>query len=86
MRVLAVVLGLTPLLVLGFAAAPAFAKVIDIETVRQMAFDRGIVRIEEIKLRRKKGVWKVEGEDASGEEIEMEVEAQTGRIIKMKRD
>jgi len=86
MRVLAVVLGLTAPLSLGLATAPAFAKAIDIETVRQMAFDRGIVRIEEIELRRKKGIWKVEGEDASGEEIEMEVEAQSGRIIKMKRD
>jgi uncharacterized membrane protein YkoI len=75
-------------LALGFSlgfAAPAAAYV-DIETVRAMAFDRGIVKLEEIELKRRKGIWKVEGEDAYGEEIEMEIDARTGRIIKMKRD
>jgi uncharacterized membrane protein YkoI len=51
-----------------------------------MAFDRGFVRIEEIELKRKKGIWKVEGEDAYGHEIEMKVDASTGRVIKMERD
>ena len=75
-------------LALGFSlgfAAPAAAYV-DIETVRAMAFDRGIVKLEEIELKRRKGIWEVEGEDAYGEEIEMEIDARTGRIIKMKRD
>jgi uncharacterized membrane protein YkoI len=78
---LATLLGLT----LGLGATPAFAYV-DIEDVRAMAFDRGIVKLEEIKLHRKKGVWKVEGEDAYGQEIEMKVDARTGQIIKMERD
>ena len=69
---------------LGFAT-PAAAYV-DIETVRAMAFDRGIVRIDEIELHRKRGVWEVEGEDAYGHDIEMKVDALTGRIIKMERD
>ena len=94
MRVLTVVLGLAASLALGLltslpitlGASPALAKSVGIETVRRMAFDHGIVRIEEIKLRRKKGVWKVEGEDATGEDIEMEVDARTGRIIRMERD
>jgi uncharacterized membrane protein YkoI len=76
------------LLALAFwvLSAPASAAYIDIETVRAMAFDRGIVKLEEIELKRRKGIWKVEGEDAYGEDIEMEVDARTGRIIKMKRD
>jgi len=82
MRVVPIVLALG--FSLGFAA-PAAAYV-DIETVRAMAFDRGIVKLEEIELKRRKGIWKVEGEDAYGEEIEMEIDARTGRIIKMKRD
>ncbi len=82
MRLMPIVLALG--FSLGFAA-PAAAYV-DIETVRAMAFDRGIVKLEEIELKRRKGIWKVEGEDAYGEEIEMEVDARTGRIIKMKRD
>jgi uncharacterized membrane protein YkoI len=82
MRLMPIVLALG--FSLGFAA-PAAAYV-DIETVRAMAFDRGIVKLEEIELKRRKGIWKVEGEDAYGEEIEMEIDARTGRIIKMKRD
>jgi len=82
MRVMTVVLGV----VIGFAATPALARFVDIEDVRAMAFDRGIVRLEEIELKRKKGIWKVEGEDARGREIEMKVDAYTGRIIKMERD
>jgi uncharacterized membrane protein YkoI len=82
MRLMPIVLALG--FSLGFTA-PAAAYV-DIETVRAMAFDRGIVKLEEIELKRRKGIWKVEGEDAYGEEIEMEIDARTGRIIKMKRD
>ena len=82
MRVLTVVLASA----LGLSALPASAAYVDIETVRAMAFDRGIVKLEEIELHRKKGVWKVEGEDAYGVEIEMKVDAYTGRIIKMERD
>lgn len=82
MRLMPIVLALG--FSLGFAA-PAAAYV-DIETVRAMAFDRGIVKLEEIELKQRKGIWKVEGEDAYGEEIEMEIDARTGRIIKMKRD
>jgi uncharacterized membrane protein YkoI len=82
MRLTPVVLGV----VIGFAATPALARFVDIEDVRAMAFDRGIVRLEEIELKRKKGIWKVEGEDARGREIQMKVDAYTGRIIKMERD
>ena len=82
MRVLTVVLASA----LGLSALPASAAFVDIETVRAMAFDRGIVKLEEIELHRKKGIWKVEGEDAYGEDIEMKVDAFTGHIIKMERD
>jgi len=73
-------------LAFGFSAGPALARFVDIEEVRAMAFNRGIVKLEEIELKRKKGIWKVEGEDARGREIEMKVDAYTGRIIKMERD
>jgi Peptidase propeptide and YPEB domain len=68
----------------GLAASPAAARYVDIEEVRAMAFDIGIVQLEKIKLH--KGVWKVEGDDASGHEIEMKIDAASGRIIKLKRD
>ena len=65
-------------------AVPASAQPVTIEDVRAVAFDKGIVRIEEIEL--DDGVWEVEGTDASGQEIEMKVEAGSGQIIKLKRD
>jgi uncharacterized membrane protein YkoI len=84
MRVLPVLLPV--LFVTGLATTPASARSLNIEDIRDMAFAKGIVEIEEIELHRRKGVWKVEGEDARGEEIEMKVDARTGQIIKLKRD
>jgi uncharacterized membrane protein YkoI len=78
---------LIPALVMAFGllfALPAFAGPVNIDEVRAMAFDRGIVRLKEIEL--DDGIWEVEGRDANGREIEMEVEARTGRIIKLRRD
>jgi len=86
MRVMPVLLPALLALAFGSAASPASARYLDIEDVRAMAFDRGIVRIEEIELHQRRGVWKVEGEDATGHEIEMKVDARTGQIIKMERD
>jgi len=86
MRVMSVVLPTLFSLAIGLAATPASARYLDIEDVRAMAFDRGIVRLEEIELHRRRGVWEVEGEDAYGHEIEMKVDARTGAIIKMERD
>ena len=72
-------------LVLGFAfAAPALAGPVSIEDVRAMAFDKGIVKIEEVEL--DDGIWEVEGYDQSGQEIEMGVDAASGAIVKLKRD
>jgi uncharacterized membrane protein YkoI len=65
-------------------AAPAAAQPVTIEEVRGMAFDKGIVKIDEVEL--DDGIWEVEGTDASGQEIEMKVEAGSGRIIKLERD
>jgi uncharacterized membrane protein YkoI len=82
MRVIPILLAL----MLGLGSTPALAAYVDIETVRLMAFDHGIVKLEEVELHRRKGIWKVEGEDAYGKEIEMKVDARTGRIIKLERD
>jgi len=65
-------------------AVPAAAQPVTIDDVRLMAFDKGIVKIEEVEL--DDGIWEVEGKDASGHEIEMKVEAESGQIIKVKRD
>jgi hypothetical protein len=65
-------------------AAPASAQPVNIEDVRGIAFAKGIVKIEQVEL--DDGVWEVEGIDASGQEIEMKIEAGSGQIIKLERD
>ena len=66
------------------AAAPASAQPVTIEDVRGIAFAKGIVKIEQVEL--DDGVWEVEGVDASGQDIEMKIEAGSGQIIKLERD
>ncbi len=66
------------------SVVPALAAHLTIDDVRNMAFAKGIVKIEEVELH--KGIWKVEGEDAGGHEIKMKVDAWSGQIIKLKLD
>ncbi len=72
-------------LALSFAlVAPAAAGSVNVEDVRAMAFDKGIMKIKEVEL--DDGIWEVEGTDASGHEIEMKVDAASGAIVKLERD
>jgi hypothetical protein len=64
------------------SVVPAFAAHLIIDDVRNMAFDKGIVKIEEVEL--DDGMWKVEGVD--GHEIKMKVDAGSGEIVKLKRN
>lgn len=66
------------------SAVPAAAEPLGIEDVRALAFEKGIVTIEEVEL--DDGIWEVEGRDSSGHEIEMRVQAASGNIIKLERD
>ena len=65
-------------------AQPASARPLVIEDVRQMAFDKGIVKIKKVKLDH--GFWQVKGDDTSGHEIQMKIEARSGQIVKLKRN
>jgi hypothetical protein len=64
------------------SVVPALAAHLTIDDVRNTAFDKGIVKIEEVKL--DDGMWKVEGVDVH--EIKMKVDAGSGEIVKLKRD
>ena len=69
---------------LSLSALPgAAAKRLTVDDIRDMAFDKGVVTIKEIEL--DDGVWEVEGRDASGHKIEIEVDAANGEIVKIKR-
>jgi len=71
--------------ILSFALTlPAAAQPVNVEDVRAMAFDKGIVKIKEVEL--DDGIWEVEGYDSGGHEIEMKVDAASGAIVKLERD
>jgi uncharacterized membrane protein YkoI len=73
------------ILALSVATMPAEAGAgrLSIEDIRAMAFDKGFATIKEIEL--DDGVWEVEGRDDSGHKVEMEVDARSGEIVKMRR-
>lgn len=43
----------------------------------------GIVEVWEVKARR--GVWEVEGADAGGAKLELEIDGDTGEVVKVER-
>jgi uncharacterized membrane protein YkoI len=79
MRVIPVFLALSVAL-----AVPAAAGALSIDDVRAMAFEKGIVKIEEVEL--DDGIWEIEGYGSDGHEIEMKVDAASGAIVKLERD
>ena len=60
------------------------APAITMEEARRIATDNGVVRIEEIKL--DGGEWAIEGRDSAGADIEINLRASDGAVIKMERD
>lgn len=78
-----------PLPALAQAPAPntpagAGAPAISMDEARRIANENGMVRIEEISL--DDGKWEIEGRDAAGAEIEIDLRATDGTVIKMERD
>lgn len=57
---------------------------ISMEEARRIASENGVIRIEEIKL--DDGKWEIEGRDSAGAEIEINLRASDGVVIKMERD
>ncbi|MEN5081126.1 PepSY domain-containing protein [Bosea sp. TWI1241] len=84
---------LAPALALAFsmAAGSAIAQTqtapdaaISLDEARRIATQNGLVRVEKIEL--DDGVWEVKGRDNVGAEIEIELRADNGNIIKIERD
>lgn len=75
---------------LTYAQAPAQAPIkpgdqaITMDDARRIAKEHGLVRVEEIKL--DDGKWEIEGRDVTGAEIEIDLRASDGMVIKMERD
>lgn len=85
---------LVTLVLLVMGIAPALAKdgddkgstasfeVTQTEAI-EIAVAEGIVEIREVKARR--GVWKIEGADSSGAKLEVEIDGETGEVVKRER-
>lgn len=78
-----------PLPALAQAPAPGTpagsgAPAISMDEARRIANENGMVRIEEISL--DDGKWEIEGRDSTGAEIEIDLRASDGTVIKMERD
>jgi uncharacterized membrane protein YkoI len=73
-------------IVFAIAAAPAVAQQFKVteEQARQIAAERGIVKITEIE--RDDGEWEIEGRDKSGRKIEIDINGQTGEVVKYEVD
>lgn len=79
-------------LILSFAgAAPGAARAdedcrgpIQAEEAIRIARTAGVVRVQEVEC--DDGKWEVEGRDARGRKIEVEISARDGRILDIDRD
>ena len=57
---------------------------VSMDQARRIAAEQGVVRVEEIKL--DKDEWKIEGRDSTGAEIEINLRASDGVVIKIERE
>lgn len=59
--------------------------IVSIDAVRDLALDYGIDRIESIELNTFTGRWEVEGTDLDDRDVDMEVDATTGAVVRLER-
>ncbi len=71
-------------LAISSAQAQTGAPAISMDQARRIATEHGVVRIEEIEL--DDGTWEIEGRDAARAEIELDLRASDGMVIKLERD
>lgn len=85
---------LAALILAGSSAAPAIAQrggddrsfagfQVSRATAVDIARAQGMRDVREVKARR--GVWKVEGTDANGARMEVEIDGFTGAVVKVER-
>lgn len=68
---------------LGLLAGPALADITAEDAIR-IARDNGVATVTEVD--REDGKWEIEGHDGEGREIEVDIDATSGAVIKIERD
>ncbi|MFN3614707.1 MAG: PepSY domain-containing protein, partial [Rubrimonas sp.] len=66
-------------------AAPAAAQTISAEEAIAIAREAGMVEVRDVELDDGRE-WEIEGRDAQGRKIEVDIDARTGAVIKVERD
>ena len=71
---------------IAFAALPAFAQTpaIGVEDALRIARDGGLATITSIEL--DDGEWEAEGRDSAGKEMEIDINAKTGAVVRREID
>ena len=59
-------------------------QVVTAEQAIEIARQHGLVDLKEVE--RDNGKWEVEGRDAQGREIEVEIDIRTGQVVSVERD
>lgn len=77
-------IGIAPLAAAGPAFADRCSGPVTVEEAIRIARGAGVASVEEVEC--DDGRWEVEGRDARGREIEVDIDARTGRVIKVERD
>lgn len=67
------------------AAAQSIIPAISMEEARLIAADAGVVTIESIEMD-DDGRWEIDGRDSAGQEMDIDIDATTGRIVNLDVD
>jgi len=54
------------------------------QQARRIAAASGVVRVKEIEL--DDGKWEIEGTDGAGRKIEIDIDARSGKVLRIERD
>lgn len=74
----------TVAIALAFTAPAVAQPAATADTARRIAMSQGMVTIEDID--QTDGVWEVEGQDIDGYDLDIDIDAATGRILAIKTD
>lgn len=67
------------------AAAQSIIPAVPMEEAQQIAADAGVVTIESTEMN-DDGRWEIDGRDSAGREMDVDIDATTGRIVNLDVD
>ena len=66
--------------------APAIATPVTEASVATILMNAGYHDVHDIELKKHKGVWKAKADNVSGDDMDIQVDATTGRIVHVEED